>query len=1262
MRNLKKFLALVLAMVMAMSLMVTANAANTTFDDSSEITAQFEEAALVLSGLGVFKGTDEGKFNPKGEITRAEVAAIIYRLATGDVNDRQVHIYDDYGKFKDVAPTAWYAGYVGYCANAEYIKGSNGYFYPMNKVTGYEALAMILRAVGYDQNSEFSGSGWQVRVASLSKQLGVTANVVNSDFDTTLNKAATREVVADLLFQTAATVPTVTYTPALSYNDKQNVLGGVYNPTLGQKIFGLWYATSWQTIDEWGRPGYNWYKNGSWDGRATTDANTGKAYVIKDNHPLYTGNTAGNVVATIKADVSYDTNKVQVRECDVAQGLEFTGSETFPLYVNDKNPITNDYLVVATDTVTPVGGQGRIAEFYYGLNSRWFRADNGDRAVMIDTMLAQVNSKSDAVLDPAGHVITPAKLDVTIWDGKEKTNVATANQDTLSNRTISKPNGTKENWDEYTRGDYILIHGYTSKGAAPAGNTNRTTQAQKEMAAFETNKVPTGTTGYPANTLVQGNNVWVLQKAESIQGKQTVTYWNQAKHQVDGKDYPDQLCLFLDRAGSNTNTTFTWFFDLFGNIIGIGDAKSTNYGVITDIYSAFAQGEGDTTGAVKAVASVKYADGTTGTVTIDRFLMSTTDTAANAIGTFTAGTAKTDANKVLTADGTVAAGGAADGHTVDLRPLYDTTSHPAMTPGVADPVFTAKDAQFPGYIYIAPSTVSNRYAHFEAASQDVYGILYDHMFEFTTASDNSVVAIEVAGKWTAANGYENEDLYVNKANNVVDSTNIGVLYKNLGFLTLDYGDTEYKATVGNAGAAAVYVDNDTKIIVRTGTGMGDTKINTYDGVSALPGNVILPQDSQVDWADTDNDGRADYLYVTGNIPGTITYGLFYYNGGASQWNGTTGTMAGYLNGDATTLTFNSLDLFNAINNSKTYDGHLFAIQITNDVVSGVFMKDNDDTMDSATTSEWTDKILMAWDAATSTFVNATGTDVVVSALKLGTTFSGTTATPGTTAFGVGSVNGNNYSVTTEAIYYLDQIAAAEAGQTNLAYVRTNNGYRIRVFDDTNVMPADPATGTATAEYWIAPNAKIIGELEWLNYRQCDVTIVFDNGGSGDNANAVVEVYVTPDPDVTPSGEDPVPVTDVTPGAGVTTMGLTVVNDFQNALKAAGPNCVIYNAGAKADATWTTPAEDMLYFPFVQAVANSAVTLRIVKDGVVMYYEVCADAGAVGGHFFGIDVTGQQVSTDAAIHQPFTAGNYSYTIVDAAGTLLSSGTFTMNLAG
>ena len=159
MRNLKKILALVLALVMSMSLMATANA----FTDDANVDATYDEAVTVLSNLKVFQGYDDGSFQPKGSITRAEVAAIIYRIATGDVTDSQVGIYADYNKFDDVKSTSWYAGYVNYCANAEYIKGYDAKtFGPNDPVTGYQALAMILRAVGYDKNGEFTGSNWQV--------------------------------------------------------------------------------------------------------------------------------------------------------------------------------------------------------------------------------------------------------------------------------------------------------------------------------------------------------------------------------------------------------------------------------------------------------------------------------------------------------------------------------------------------------------------------------------------------------------------------------------------------------------------------------------------------------------------------------------------------------------------------------------------------------------------------------------------------------------------------------------------------------------------------------------------------------------------------------------------------------------------------------------------------------------------------------------------------------------------------------------------
>ena len=202
----KKLLAMVLALVMTLSLAVSANA----FKDDKSISDDYAEAVAVLNGMGVFKGYEDGSFQPKGNITRAEVSAIVYRVYTQDVKDAKASMYATYNKFSDMAGAGWAQGYIGYCANAELVKGyPDGTFKPSGKVTGYEVLAMILRAVGYDKNGEFSGADWALHVAQTAQQAGVLKNVKGID----LNAPATRELVAELLFRAIAEASTVTYTP-----------------------------------------------------------------------------------------------------------------------------------------------------------------------------------------------------------------------------------------------------------------------------------------------------------------------------------------------------------------------------------------------------------------------------------------------------------------------------------------------------------------------------------------------------------------------------------------------------------------------------------------------------------------------------------------------------------------------------------------------------------------------------------------------------------------------------------------------------------------------------------------------------------------------------------------------------------------------------------------------------------------------------------------------------------------------------------------
>mgnify|MGYP001509532997 FL=1 len=117
----KKLLALVLALVMTLSLAVVGS--NAAFKDADKVNETYSEAVNVLSGMKVFQGYTDGSFQPKGAITRAEVAAIVYRLYTGDVADKQASLYATYNKFSDMDGAAWAKGYIGYCANAGLIKG-----------------------------------------------------------------------------------------------------------------------------------------------------------------------------------------------------------------------------------------------------------------------------------------------------------------------------------------------------------------------------------------------------------------------------------------------------------------------------------------------------------------------------------------------------------------------------------------------------------------------------------------------------------------------------------------------------------------------------------------------------------------------------------------------------------------------------------------------------------------------------------------------------------------------------------------------------------------------------------------------------------------------------------------------------------------------------------------------------------------------------------------------------------------------------------
>ena len=166
----KKFLSLVLALVMTMSL-VTVSAGAKDFTDDSEIT--YKEAVDVISALGVVDGYSGGDFRPDDVLTRGAAAKIICNLILGPTTASALSAGT--APFKDVPVTNTFAGYITYCSQQGIISGyADGTFRPTGTLSGNAFMKMLLGALGYDADVEgFTGANWSVNVAKQAIGIGL---------------------------------------------------------------------------------------------------------------------------------------------------------------------------------------------------------------------------------------------------------------------------------------------------------------------------------------------------------------------------------------------------------------------------------------------------------------------------------------------------------------------------------------------------------------------------------------------------------------------------------------------------------------------------------------------------------------------------------------------------------------------------------------------------------------------------------------------------------------------------------------------------------------------------------------------------------------------------------------------------------------------------------------------------------------------------------------------------------------------------------
>ena len=290
---------------------------------------------------------------------------------------------------------------------------------------------------------------------------------------------------------------------------------------------------------------------------------------------------------------------------------------------------------------------------------------------MIDTFLAKVTYVAPAAYDAQGHLRTEATIKLDVYATKNST---AATPLTLTNGEDAYP---------YAVGDYVLLNAFTN-----AVNS-----------ATESGLIKTGADKYGE----------IVSKATSVDGAQTIIYWNNEQHNVAGTVYDDAVKFILDEAGNSTGN-HTWFLDQYGNLISnVEIAAATSYGVINSIW--WVGNTADGSGVAKA--NVTYVDGTTAVLDISPLIYNG---------------ATTNRNTTY-----IAKGGKLSHSTAALKVMSGDTYSTAPT----------------SYFYIDDYIDQNARADKTGAQ-----ILNDDMFQFSTQTDGTVKAVEVSGAGTAA-AYKN---------------------------------------------------------------------------------------------------------------------------------------------------------------------------------------------------------------------------------------------------------------------------------------------------------------------------------------------------------------------------------------------------------------------------------------------------------------------------------------------------------------------------
>lgn len=582
MKNLKKVLALVLAVVMIMGTVAVASA-----KDYADIKADsdYAEAIDVLSNLNILDGFKNGEtynFQPDGYFTRAQAAkivAIVHNAATNGKIKGQDAISSLYSNAQNPfvdCNNSWALPFINYCRITGLADGMTKTTYaPERRLTGVQWLKLMLTTLNFDTAKEgYTGTGWDINVLNRANELGLLAGLPTG---WKAIENIKRGEAAQILYN-ALTTSLVEY--------GQNIMG--YNPTVAAGNFltkafvanesvvstGVLLAAKMgvgitRTTDAFRRPGYKW-SYGTWS----------KFYM---DAPVNSYTTAVTMCDILKNDMKVpETSDKPVVLNGYRKGAAPTdaGATTTGQMFADAGTALNYYAVDGYK--------------YVDVNDRIYMELQHDKAKECQTWWEAAYGWKSPVFGGQGDLTQVFKTE----DGWVITTIHTfLGEITKLNKNNKYSHATGETaelkfWQEMVNDEPQYIERTTTAMTTTDMNYTVGTKVLVQVSLKKSETVNLDNSDY-----VNGN-VGIVAVAEAKTG--ALTGASDANYpetvSIDGTKYPTN-CRFVlgkDKAMNiaNNGKVFTFYLDTYGNVIGrVANTDAKSYVVLDRIYGVHENGK-----------------------------------------------------------------------------------------------------------------------------------------------------------------------------------------------------------------------------------------------------------------------------------------------------------------------------------------------------------------------------------------------------------------------------------------------------------------------------------------------------------------------------------------------------------------------------------------------------------------------------------------------------------------------------------------------